>query len=139
MRNILFKIIGYIFLRYFIFFTIEFILIKDTKWLKISDIKDGQSIFYFLFLMLFFPILESIIFCYPFTYVLFKFSDSKKSFMYSLLFLFFVVEFFIYVFFTNGHFDSQKFLKVGCSVVMFILFFRKYLILHRSSPAPLDL
>lgn len=118
------KILSYIFISNFCFYLIEMMKSNSCKALDISKIRGFQDLFLYLFLMLFFPIIEIILVAYPFKMI---FEKVKNVFLFWLLILvIFVVEYFIYVYFTNQKiYNVDAFIKVGIAIVFFLVFFMK--------------
>jgi hypothetical protein len=125
MRNLIFKVIGYIFLRFLVFYGTISLIDKNVKGVKWSDLQDKESWFMFLWLFFVPTAIEAILLAFPFSYGLSKVSNTSNKSGYYLLFLgLFIIEFVI------GHWligMRYPFVKIGVSIVLFLLIFRKRL------------
>lgn len=115
-----------IFLSYLTFFALTLIINHDYKVLKFENIKNGQDLFLYLWIVLFFPILDIILFAAP-IYFSFK---LKKIFTFILAIIaIYMIEYFIYVYFTSQKLrDVDGFQKgiIGL-IVFFVSFYRSIL------------
>lgn len=114
------KVIGYILLRYIIFFGILYSS-KTAKMVKWSDLQKGAD--WFMFFWLFFvPIIgEIVIIGIPMAYDLSKISTSTNKFLlYSILVALFVVEFLIADWLYG---IPASYWKLSVSITLFLLFF----------------
>lgn len=122
MGNVIYKILGYILVRYIIFFII-LVFYKNVKW-NWSNLKGGEDWFYFGWLFFVPVIIEIFVFGLPMGYGLNKLSNSNKGYIYVLFLVLFVIEFL----FTNWLYGTQSaFIKTGISVVLFLILFWKRL------------
>ncbi len=125
MKNIIFKVLGYIVLRNAIFHFILPFLSKEVKVVKLDDLKNYEDWFMFSWLFLLPAVIEVIIFTFPFSYGLNKIGGSSNKLNYGLLFLgLFIIEYAINHWFIGLVFP---FYKIGISILLFILLFRKQL------------
>jgi len=89
----------------------------------VFNIKDGTDLFYYLWIILFFPILDIILFSIPLYYSL-K-TKNKVYFILNLLTVF-IIEYLMNVYFTSQKiFDIDVLLKVIIGVIVFLIFFYK--------------
>lgn len=125
MKNLIFKVLGYIVLRNAIFhFTLPF-LSKEVKGVKLADLKNYEDWFMFSWLFLLPAVIEAIIFTFPFSYGLNKIETSPNKLNYYILFsVLFIVEYALNHWFIGLAFP---FYKIGISIFLFILLFRKQL------------
>jgi|SRR5690554_430994 len=116
------RILLYFFVKYCVFYF--FLIIKDEnyKLLKISSYKKVEDVLYLLLIYLPLPLICSIIFIFPFNYIL-----KSKSYLIALVvfILFLLIEYFIYT-----SLASQLNLKNGLyngliSLIIFVLMFYK--------------
>lgn len=121
MGNLIMKVIGYIFLRYFVFLGALYSISKDAKGVKWSDLRNGEDWFYFSWLFLIPVVVEIVLLGLPISYGLDKVASSTNKVAFYFLFVgLFVVEFFI----SNWMYGmSSSFYKVGISIVLFLMFF----------------
>ena len=126
MKNFIFKVLGYIVLRNFLFhFTLPFIS-KEVKWVKLENLKNGDDWFMFSWLFLLPAVVEAIIFFLPFSYGLDKIeSKSNISNFYLLFVVLFIVEYSVNHWFIGLIYPLYK---IGISIFLFILMFRKQLL-----------
>jgi hypothetical protein len=121
------KMIIYVFLRYLVFILIIYLFFVDNVKLPtcrdlIQSSSEDFSMFFWLFIL---PnLIEFLLIGIPMFYVLIKIENINKLYIYLLLVVLFVVEFFL----------SQKlygqfyaYVKIGISIFLFILFFWKLL------------
>lgn len=103
-----------------------FILIKtnDYSLIHVNNIKDLGDLFYYLLLLLFLPVTNFLIFAVPIYYI-FK---IKNIVYFTILFLIlFLLEYFIYVFFTSQHhIDINGLFNALFGLIIFgVIFFKK--------------
>lgn len=117
------KIFLYFFTKYFLCFFISMIESGNFSMLKINQIKNSLDLFYYCWILLFFPIMNFVIFFLPINYSL---KLKKQNFLILNLFLIFV-EVLIYIYFTSQKFtfDFQIQILLLSSIICFILFFNK--------------
>ena len=114
----------YLFINCVIFYLSLMVINNDFTMLKgIFEIKDGTDLFYYLWIILFFPILDIILFSAP----LYFFSTIKnKFFMAASILCIFIIGYFIYVYFTSQKtFDLYGFQKVTIGIITYVIFFYK--------------
>ena len=113
----------YFLIKCVIFFCILMLLNNDFTLLKISNIKTREGLFIYLWMILFFPIIDMIFFAIP-IYNAFK---VKKFIMFFLIItITMIIEYFLYVYFTTQHlFDRDAIIKTCISVLLLMLFFYK--------------
>jgi|SRR5690554_3118801 len=123
MKNVIFKISGYIILRYLSFFVVLYSIDKSAKKVQLLDLQKREDWIMFLWLFGIPVLLELLIIGLPMAYGLNKLSNlSNKIIIYVLLFILFLIEFL----FANWIYGMQSaFIKIGISVVLFLLFFSK--------------
>lgn len=81
------------------------IFTNNYKMLHIGGIKDASSLFYYLWMVLFFPVLEMMLFSGP-LYLVFKIKGWIWFF--STIGLVVVSEYFVYVYFTSQRHINMK-------------------------------
>lgn len=112
-----------ILVSYIIFLGIPMIMNGDYRLLEFSNIQNGTDLFLYLWLILFFPIVDIILFSAP-LYFSFKIKN-RFSFILSV-FLIFSIEYFIYAYFTSEKiYDQDGLQKVTIGIIIFILLFYK--------------
>lgn len=126
--RLIIKIIGYIFLRYLLLLVVIYTTNKEAKMVQWYDLRNAEDWFYFFWMFLFFPVVETIIFTLPFSYGLKKIKENKKVWVYFLFLGLFIAEFLLGMFFTSQKIEIFNFIKVGISTVLFLLLFWKRLI-----------
>ncbi len=113
----------YFFIKYFILFV--FIMIKNQNFelLRSNNYKTKEDILYVLWLILFLPIIQSIIFSLP---LLFSFRFKNPVYFVGAITLFIVIEYLVYIFLTSTKpLDGNGFLSAILSIALFILLFFK--------------
>lgn len=89
--------------------------------MKFNKIHNRQDLFYYLWIILFFPIIDIILFSSPLYFVL---KIRKKLYMILGLFSIFIFEYLTYIYFTSQKiFDKDGLLKVVISITIFTIFF----------------
>lgn len=119
------KVTSYILLRYVLFFVVLHSTNKDVKFVKLSDLKNGEDWFYFVWLFFIPVIIEAIVFGLPMSFGLNKMAEPNNKLIFYLLFVvLFLLEFFL----ANWLYGtSSAFLKVCVSLVLFLVLFWKRL------------
>lgn len=112
-----------ILLKYLIFYVLLMLINSEFKLLQINNIKSGQDLFYYLWIVLFFPIIDMILFATP---LYFSFKARKKINFIIGIILILLVEYFIYAYFTSQKlFDRDALLKMIITIVVLLIFFHK--------------
>lgn len=116
------NIILFFFLKYFIFYIFLMFRNNDYTFVQIGSLRNGEDVFYYLWMFLFLPVLCIILFSVP-IYFAFK----LKNMIYFILLVggFLIAEYFLYT-----HYASQADLMNGIYngliglLVLLLLFFR---------------
>ncbi|KZE77640.1 hypothetical protein AV926_14035 [Myroides marinus] len=117
------NVLVYIFVKYLIIFFLFMVKDNNFKLLELNNIKNGQDLFYYLWIILFFPIIDIILFSIPLYYSL-----KIKNMIYFILssLTIFGVEYLMNVYFTSQKIlDIDVLLKVVIGVILFFIFFYK--------------
>jgi hypothetical protein len=113
----------YFVVKYIIFFCILMLLNNDFTLLNISNIKTGEGLFIYLWMVLFFPIIEMIFFSIP-IYNAFKVNNFIIFLL--IITITMIIEYFLYVYFTTQHlFDRDAMIKTCISLLLLVIFFYK--------------
>jgi hypothetical protein len=113
----------YFLIKYVIFFFILMLLNNDFTLLKISNIKTGEGLFIYLWMILFFPIIEMILFSIP---IYNAFKVNKFVIFLLVITVTMIVEYFLYVYLTTQHlFDRDAMIKTSISILLLLIFFYK--------------
>lgn len=112
-----------IFIKYLIFYVFLMIANNSYKVLNFNNIRNGQDAFYYLWIMLFFPILDMIIFSTP-LYYSFK---LKNKYLFTVLIIgILFIEYFIYAYFTSQKtYSFDGLMKVIIALLVLLIFFYK--------------
>lgn len=112
-----------ILISYIIFLVIPMIINEDYRLLEFSNIRSGQDLFYYLWIVLFFPIVDIILFSVP----LFYSFKIKKIFVFILVIIaVYIFEYLIFTYFTSQKiYDEDGLQKVIIGLVLFFIFFYK--------------
>ncbi len=112
-----------IILKYLIFYILIMVINNEFKLLQVSNIRNGQDLFYYLWIVLFFPIVDMILFATP---IYFSFRANKSlNFIISIIAIL-LFEYFIYAYFTSQKlFNRDAFFKVIISIIVLLVFFYK--------------
>lgn len=102
---------------------------KNYAILKLNNIKTVEDFFYYAWLILFIPILNAVLFSFPY-YLSFKLKEGVLFFSSIAIILFF--EYLLYVYFNSQkHIDTNGLVIVLISIIVFTMFFfkkiRKYI------------
>ena len=113
----------YFLIKYVIFFFILMLLNNDFTLLKISNIKTGEGLFIYLWMILFFPIIEMILFSIP---IYNAFKVNKFIIFLLIITITMIIEYFLYVYLTTQHlFDRDAMIKTSISIFLLLIFFYK--------------
>lgn len=99
------------------------LLNKEFKLLQISNIKNGQDLFFYLWIVLFFPVVDMLLFAIPLYFSL----RTKKTlnFVISIIAIL-LVEYFVYAYFTSQKLiNRDALLKVIVSIIVILTLFYK--------------
>ena len=112
-----------IFIKYLLFYILLMIINNDYKLLQINNIRNGGDLFYYLWIILFFPIVDLIIFSAP-IYFSFK-TNNRLKFTFKIIGIL-IIEYFLYAYFTSQNILSRDAVyKVIINSLLLILMFNK--------------
>lgn len=116
------KIIFYYVLKYIVFYL--FLMIKNDNYslLYLSEIENGEDLFYYVWLILFLPLVNMALFGIP------LFFSLKVSNLAHFLFLIggiLLAEYFVYTFLASTTDLMNGVYNVGISIIFLFLFFRE--------------
>lgn len=115
------NVVIYVFIKYFIVFLLFMIKDNNLKLLKLNNIRNGEDLFYYLWIVLFFPIIDIILFSIPLYY---SFKIKNKVYFVLSLLIIFGVEYLMNVYFSSQKiFDIDVFIKVIIGIIVFLIFF----------------
>jgi len=125
LKTTILNILLYFFVKYMAFYT--FLMFKDSnfKLLNVNNIKNGADLFYFLWLLLFLPVVCMIIFT---ALLYFSFRVKNAVYFFLIIGVTFIAEYFLYVYLT-----SQKQIDINgvyngiLSILFLLLFFFKHI------------
>ncbi len=120
------RIILYYITKYFALFSISMIFNNDYKILNLKgNIHSVEELFFFLWIILFYPIVNIIVFTIP-IYLSFKYIKNFVIFL-LLNFIFMILEVLILKYFTSEkyQFDLETLQLLGLSIICFLLILRK--------------
>jgi hypothetical protein len=111
-----------IILKYLIFYILLMFINKEFQLLEFNNIKNGQDLFFFLWIVLFFPILDIILFAIP---LYFSLKAKTLIFVISIIIIL-LIEYLIYAYFTSQKlFALDSLLKVIVNILLLFIFFYK--------------
>ncbi|SDX69297.1 hypothetical protein SAMN05444410_1277 [Hydrobacter penzbergensis] len=127
MKNLIFKVLGYILFRFLVFFIVIHLIDKNVKWVEPSDLRNKEDWFMFLWLFLVPILIEMILLTLPFAYGLNKIinAGNKRVIIWGLFILLFLCEFAIYKWVIPIEYLVWK---VIISIFLFLFLFRKRLL-----------
>ena len=111
-----------IILKYLIFYILLMFINKEFQLLEFNNIKNGQDLFFFLWIVLFFPILDIILFAIPLYFTL----KAKTLIFVISIIVILLIEYLIYAYFTSQKlFALDSLLKVIVNILLLFIFFYK--------------
>ena len=121
----------YIFIKSIIFYCILMILNNDFTLLNVmNNIKNGKNLFYYLWVILFFPIVDILFFSIPLYHIL---KVKKIILSIILVSIVIVIEYLLYVYFTTQKiYDRDATIKIVVSIILLIIFFYKAIFRRNS-------
>lgn len=110
----------YILIKYLAFYA--FLMLKNGNYsfLQIGDIKNGEDLFYYLWLLLFMPVICIILFSVP---LYFSFRLKKTIYFVSLVSFVFIAEYFLYTYLASTSNLMNGVYNGVISLAFFVLFF----------------
>ena len=119
------KIFLYFLTKYFLFYICGAIESNNFSIFKINNIKNFEDVFFYLWLILFFPILNFVVFFLPIYY---SFELKKYQFLFLNLILI-LFEIFIFIYFTSQKYiiDIDILILFSLSIICFTIFFYRYI------------
>lgn len=119
------KIFLCLFVKYVVFYTLLAVKNKDYYFFELSSIKDGADLFYYLWILLFLPVINFLIFSVPlfFTLKINKWEPFLLSIMAIL-----VTEYFVYTYTSSTTDLMNGVYNAILSVLFLFLFFGKSII-----------
>jgi hypothetical protein len=116
------SILLYIFLKYLLFYILLMVKSDDFKLIKVADLKSGQDWFYYLWIILFMPIIAMIVFSGP---LYFAFKMKKLIYFILLIGIVLIAEYFLYTYFSSqNNLMNGIYLEIIGIFVFIFLFYR---------------
>ena len=119
----LINILLFWFVKYIAFYVLLMFKSNNYTLIEVSQLKNGEDWFLYLWMFLFLPVVSMLIFTTPV-----YFSFKMKSVVYFALIVTAILigEYFVYVFFTSDrHIDINGIYNGGMSLLFLLLFFYK--------------
>ncbi len=111
----------FLFTKCIVFYFFLMIANNDFTMLKgIFHIKNGKDLFYYLWIVLVFPILDIVFFSLPIYYSL-----KKKKIWLSVIFACFIIEYLLFVYSKKNILNIDAAVNFIISVILLLLFFYK--------------
>ena len=111
-----------ILLKYVLFYVVLMLLNNNTKILEVGNIRSGQDLFYYLWITLFFPILDVIFFSLP---IYFSFQLKKPIIFVICIAIILTLEYLVYAFLTNGKpYNRDSLIKILINSLVLVVIFR---------------
>jgi len=118
------NIIVFFFVKYFLFYVFLMFKNNDYTLIQINSFRNGEDVFYYLWLFLFLPVLCSIIFSAP---MYFTFKVKNGIYFILLLSAILIAEYFLYTYWASQA-DLMNGVYNGIiSLLLLILFFFKHI------------
>jgi len=116
------NILFFWFIKYIIFYV--FIMFKNQNYalIRLNDLKNGQDVFYYLWIFLFLPILFIILFSVP---LYFSFKIKNIKYLLILLIAILVLEYMIYTYLASPSDLINGIYNGVISIMFYFLFFLK--------------
>lgn len=127
MNRITINTMFYIVLRYIMFLIAIYIFNRDAKFVDLSDLRNGEDLFYFLWLFGLPLVVELIVLGPPLALGIIKSLSGHGKWYYLLFFVLFILEF-IFAYHLYGL--QSSILKLGISIALFCMIFRKVFLKH---------
>jgi hypothetical protein len=115
----LINIVLYFFIKYIFFYVFMMFRNNDFTLIQVSDLKNGDDWFLYLWMFLFLPVLCSILFTAPIYYIL---KVESIVFFILLIGLVFIAEYFLYTYFAS-QLDLMNGVYNGIISLFFLLIF----------------
>lgn len=114
----------FLFTKCIIFYFFLMIINNDFTMLKgVFHIKNGKDLFYYLWIVLVFPILDIVFFSLPIYYFL-----KKKKIWLSVIFACFIIEYILFVYSKKNIINTDAIANFIISTILFIfIFLQNYL------------
>jgi hypothetical protein len=119
------NIVLFFFVKYLLFYILLMFKNKDYSLIQIGSLKNTQDVFYYFWIFLFLPVVNSILFSAP---IFFSFKVKSQFYFIPLIFGILIAEYFVYVYFTSDkHIDINGIYNGIISLLLLCLFFIKYI------------
>ena len=123
-RPIFKNIVLFFFVKYILFYIFLMLKNNDYTLIQISNLRNGDDVFYYLWLFLFLPVVCSILFSAP---IYFTFKVKNGIYFILLLSAILIAEYFLYTYFASQA-DLMNGVYNGIiSLLVLILFFFKHI------------
>ena len=119
-RPIFLSIVFYFFIKYLIFYVFMMFRNNNFYLLEVSSIKNGEDLFYYLWLFLFLPVVCIVIFSVP---LYFAFRVNNVLYFFLIAGLVLVGEYFVYTYFASQTDLLNGIFNAVISVLFLLLFF----------------
>lgn len=114
-RDNFFKVLGYVLVLNIVFYIVYYIINEEAKSIKLSDLRNAEDWFMFIWLFGIPILLDFLIVGLPINYVFSKYQFSCKT--YFILFIIFIIEFLLS---SSLYGNETALIKVGLSIILFI-------------------
>ena len=118
-----FNIVFFWLVKYAFFYVALMFKNQNYAFINIDNIKEGQDLFYYLWLFLFMPILCMLFFTAP-VYLSFKLKNTSSSLL--ILMAVLVIEYFVYTYLASPSDYWNGIFNAIIGILVFIAFFYKY-------------
>ena len=124
LRTSFINILGYLLLKYIVVYAVFMIATNNFKLLGIDNIKNGNDLFYYLWIVLFIPIMNMIFFSFPY---FLSFKIKKRGYFFLSIGLIVLLEYLGYVYFTSQKSIDVKgiYISLISLCILYFLFFRR--------------
>lgn len=126
------NILLYLLIKYIVVYVVFMFATNNFKMLQISNIKDASDLFYYLWIILFIPIVNMVLFSGP---LFLSFRVKHRIYFFVLLGLIIMAEYFVYVYFTSQkHIDIRGvYIELISLAVFYLCFFRTINLIGRTA------
>ena len=113
------NILIYFLVKYFAFYILLMFKNNDFTFLELNNIRNGEDLFYYLWLLLFLPVVSMIIFSAP---IYFSFKVKKGIYFILIIGVILIAEYFLYTYLAS-QMDSMNGVYNGIISLLFLFLF----------------
>lgn len=120
-----FNIILYVLTKYIVFYTVLAVKNSNYYFFKVNEVRNGEDLFYYLWMLLFLPAIYCLAFLAP---LYFTFKVKQPALFTFLIGAIILAEYFVYVYFTSDkHIDMNGVYNGVLSLLFLLIFFYRHI------------